>query len=230
MTINNPSLVLTFKAESATETITSDYIVIHSVIFKEQLIKELKSSSNSVSLQIHEDCPYIENILQTQGDVYARLKDGSTILFTGYLSDNYRWVVTDKGTQALSITIEDVGTKLLGKTFLNNNTTSEHIFDDYINASSTHSIVKEVCDAAGITMANNTPSISVNVVKSVDRDTTCREILDEMLFEAGYAYYFTNEGKNDDGEYLVSVRSKSTTYVEVTFKVNLETKKVKADI
>lgn len=42
--------------------------------------------------------------------------------------------------------------------------------------------------------------------------------------------YFTNEGKNEDDEYLVSVRSKTTTFIEVTFKVNLETKKVTADI
>ena len=34
----------------------------------------------------------------------------------------------------------------------------------------------------------------------------------------------------DDGEYLVSVRSKTTTFIEVTFRVNVETKKVIADI
>lgn len=195
MNISNPSLTLRFIAESATETISSDYIGIHSIAFKEQLLRELKSSSNSVTLQIADDCPYIENILQASGDVSAVFKDGNTVLFTGYLSDNHKWVITDRGTQALSITIEDVGTKLLGKTFLTNSVSSEHVFDDYINASSSHSIVKEVCDAAGITMAPNTPVITVKAVKSIGRDTTCKQILDTMLYEAGYAYYFTNEGK-----------------------------------
>ena len=195
MTITNPSLTLNFLAESATTTVNSSYIVLHSFVFKNQLLNGLKSSSNSVSFQLSDKCEAIEDILKAAGDIKAVLKDGNTVLFTGYLSDSYRWTVTASGTQAFSITIEDVGSKLLGKTFLTNSVASEHIFDEYINASSTHSIVKEVCDAAGIIMDSNAPTIAVKAVKAVDRNVTCREILETMLFEAGYAYYFTNDGR-----------------------------------
>lgn len=195
MTITNPNLSLSYIAEGTTATITTAHIVFHSIAFKEQLLKELMSSSNSVSLQLTDDCSEIDNIIGAAGDIWAQLKDGNTILFTGYLSDNYKWTITDKGTQALNIIIEDVGTKLLGKTFLTNNVAADYILDEYINYDSSHSIVKDVCDAAGIIMASNTPQIAVKAVKSINRDTTCREILDKMLYEAGYAYYFTSEGK-----------------------------------
>ena len=195
MIITTPSLKLRFISENSTVTVSSSYLVLHSFEFKEQLLKELKSSSNSVSFQLSEDCPAIESILQAAGDITAQLKDGDTVLFTGYLSDSYKWVVTDSGTKAFSVTIEDVGTKLLGKTFLNNSSASTYVFDEYVNSTSGHSVVREVCTAAGITVDANAPLITERVVKLINRDTTCREILDEMLFEVGYAYYFTKEGK-----------------------------------
>lgn len=195
MTLQNPSLVLNFIDESSTITATTADLIKNSFIWKEQLLNGLKSSSNQVQLELAEDCAAIEYILRTQGDIKATLKDGNTTLFTGYLSDSYKWTITDTGEQALSVIIEDVGTKLLGKTFLNNSINSEWIFDDYINQSSAHSVVKEVCDACGITLDTNAPTISVKVVRSIDRDTTCKEILETMLFEVGYAYYFTSEGK-----------------------------------
>lgn len=41
--------------------------------------------------------------------------------------------------------------------------------------------------------------------------------------------YFTNEGINSDGLYMVAVRDKTSTAVKNYFKVNLETKKVQID-
>ena len=41
--------------------------------------------------------------------------------------------------------------------------------------------------------------------------------------------YFTNEGMNSDGLYMVAVRDKTSTAVKNYFKVNLETKKVQVD-
>lgn len=41
--------------------------------------------------------------------------------------------------------------------------------------------------------------------------------------------YFTNEGVNNNGEYIVAVRQKTSTTVKSYFKVNLETKTVEID-
>ena len=41
--------------------------------------------------------------------------------------------------------------------------------------------------------------------------------------------YFTNEGTNSNGEYIVAVRQKTSTTVKSYFKVNLETKTVEID-
>lgn len=195
MTLINPTLTLSFIDEQSSMSVTAHYLIKNSFVFKEQRLNELKSSSNTVNLQLAEDCPAIEYILGTQGDIKAQLKDGNTVLFTGYLSNSYKWTVTDTGTQALSITLEDIGTKLLKKTFLNNSVASEYVFDEYVNQSSSHSVVKQVCDACGITLDTNAPTISVKIVKSIDRDTTCQEILDTMLFEVGYVYYFKPDGR-----------------------------------
>ena len=41
--------------------------------------------------------------------------------------------------------------------------------------------------------------------------------------------YFTNEGTNSKGEYIVAVRQKTSTTVDDYFKVNIETEEVEVD-
>ena len=193
MILSNPSLVLTFLGDdlpsghSTSQTITNEYIINHSVSFSYQLMNNLKSSSNQVALQISKDCGATEDIVATDGDILATFKDGYNVLFTGFVSTNFSWKVTQSGEQALSITLEDKSSRLLTKCFIS---TGHHLFD-----CEAHQAIEGVCNAAGISISILAETITDHVTKVVDSGTTCRDILDQMLYELGYVYYCDNLGE-----------------------------------
>lgn len=109
------------------------------------------------------------------------------ILFTGYLSTNYSWTITASGEQAISVMLEDVGTRLLGKAFI---ASGNHLF----NCSATDAI-SAICAAAGITVSQDCIQIPSVITKTVDSSKTCKDILEQLVYELGYAYYFDNLGQ-----------------------------------
>ncbi len=191
--INNPSLTLTFLGDDLasghppTQTISQDAIIYRSLTFRYQLLNGLTSSSNQVTLQLEKDCPSIEDIIATDGDIKAVLYDGLTPLFTGYLSTNYTWRVTTTGKRALEITLEDIGTRLLGKAFIAN---GQHLF--HCSASNA---LTTICSAAGITVSDDCMIIEDMITKTVDSSQSCKELIDQMLYELGNVYYFDATGE-----------------------------------
>jgi hypothetical protein len=169
------------------QTITEEHIARRSITFHQQLLSGLKSASNQVDLLLERSCPAIEDIIATEGDVKAVLKDGEAILFTGYLSTSYSWTLTDSGTQALAITIEDIGTRLLGKAFIES---GRHLFN--CNASEA---IEAICARADITASPVCISLTSPVVRSVDGSATCRELLDQLVYELGHVYHFDALGQ-----------------------------------
>jgi len=188
MYIQTPNLTVTYLEESEQVIISTDYIVKDSITFKQQLLKDLYSSSNSITLTLTSGCAENLKMLKASGDIKAVLKDGATVLFTGYISDNYNWIVNSYGTTDLQITIEDVGTKLLPKSYIKNGTSA--VLEDAADT-----IVRTIATAAGITVDSDFPVISTNVLRVVESGETCQDLIKSLLFEVGYAYYFTNEGK-----------------------------------
>lgn len=193
MRLRNPSLILTFmggdlpSGHSTTQTVGYEYIINRSVTINEQLLNGLKSASNQITLHIARDCASVEDIIATDGDIKATLKDGATTLFTGFISTNFSWKVTTHGEQALAITLEDTSVRLLAKPFIE---TGYHLFDCSVSAAA-----EAICEAAGITISSSAVTINDSVFKVVDASQTCRDILDQMLYEAGYVYYCDNLGE-----------------------------------
>ncbi len=193
MTISNPSLELTFlggdleKGHSSVQTIINEGLVGRSISFTHQLLNGLKSSSNQATLQVNRRCPSIEDIIATDGDIKAVLKDSHTVLFTGYLSTNYSWSIAETGEKAMSITLEDVGTRLFGKPFIKS---GHHLFNCAVSAA-----ITAICTAAGVTVSSQCLTLSDVVTKTVDSSATCRDIMDQMLYELGHVYYFDNLGE-----------------------------------
>ncbi len=191
--IDNPSLTLTFLADDLqaghlkTQTVMQKHIIFRSITFRYQLLNGLKSSSNQVSLQLDKDCDSIEDIIATEGDIKAVLYDGVTPLFTGYLSTNYSWSITETGKQVVEITLEDVGTRLLGKAFI---ASGQHLF--HCSASNA---ITAICAAAGITVSEQCMVIDDMVTRTIDSSQSCKDILDQMLYELGCVYYFDEAGK-----------------------------------
>ncbi len=190
--IHNPSLTLTFlggdleAGHPAVQVITEAHIARRSITFHQQLLSGLKSSSNQVDLLLEKSCPAIEDVIATEGDVKAVLKDGSTALFTGYLSTSYNWTVSHSGKQALAITLEDAGTRLLGKAFIES---GRHLF--HCSASEA---IASICQRAGITVSPTCLSLAEQVTHSVDGSATCRELLDQLTYELGHVYFFDELG------------------------------------
>ena len=192
MTLTNPKLILLFEDTNITEAeheLDTRHIVKDSVRLRFQLLDGLKSSSDQISLQLARDCPSIADIICTDKDVHAVLMDGQTILFTGYLSTNHNWVLTEHGEQSFSVTLEGVGTRLLTRPFIS---TGHHLFD-----CTADSAIRAVCTSVGITVSPSIPVLSDRVLKVVEASQSCRDILSQMLYELGYVYHFDNLGRLD---------------------------------
>ena len=190
--LNNPTLYLTFLENDIqfnhelNQVINSNNIVFPSLSFKYQLLNGLKSSSNQISLQLYKTCSSIEDIIVTNGDIKAVLKDGSKTIFTGYLSSNYNWSITSTGESVLNLTIEDVGTKLLVKPFIENG--------EYLINSSAYQALYDICTVAGVSIAQDCEIILDTVISKIESGTTCKDILDQILYELGYVYFFNEYG------------------------------------
>ena len=192
MKLNSPSLILNFSetplsGNPAVQTIGSADIVNRSIRIHQQLLNGLRSSSNQVTLQLSRMCPSIEDIIASDSNILTVLLEGSDVLFTGYLSTNWTWVVTAKGEQNLNITIEDVGTRLLERPFIQS---GRHLLD-----CTTDEAILAICSACGITVSPSRIRITEHVTKVIEASDTCRTIMEQMLYEVGFAYYFDNHGE-----------------------------------
>ena len=187
---NNPILELTFVGAdiegAETQIIDSQAIVKGSISVNKRLLSDLKSASDTVSLALMYGLTTIEDIIKTESDIKAVLKEGDDVLFTGYVSTNFDWSVNSYGEDEFEITLEDVGTRLLRNLF---NSRGEHFFNTSPNV-----VIEEVCEKAGITVSPNIPAINTTVTCSVKEGTKCKDILDQLVYELNYAYYFDRYG------------------------------------
>ncbi len=193
MILMNPQLTLLFIGDDlkpghqTRQIVSSEFIVNHSVSIRYQLLNGLKSSSNQAALQVTRDCPSIEDIVATEGDVKAVFSDDSGTIFTGYLSTNWSWSVTSSGEKAMNLTIEDVGTRLLGKPFISS---GYHLFN-----CTTTAAIHSICSAAGVVLSASCPDIPNVITKTIDSSKSCKDILEQILYELGYVYHFNALGQ-----------------------------------
>lgn len=191
--ITDPSLILTFTANDleagheSVQTITGSDLLTRSISIEHRLLDGLKPSSDKAELSIRKGAPVAEDIIRTEGDIHAVLMDGSKTLFTGYVSTNFSWSVTDYGEETLSITIEDVGTRLLEKSFI---TEGFHLFQ-----CEAYKAVEAIAARAGITISPDSQKPTARVVRCVEGDESCKELLTELLYELGYVYAFDEYGE-----------------------------------
>ena len=194
MKLTDPSLTLEFlgndlePGHSTTQTLGDTELIRGSFQFKEQRLNGLKSSSDQVTLQIRARCSSTEDIIATDGDIKAVLKDGDSPLFTGYVSTRFSWSVTANGEQAINITLESVGTRLFDNAFIE---TGKHFFDCSASAA-----IYTVLAPLGISIRSGDERLVLqNVKKVVEAGETCRQILDQLLYECNAVYYFDAVGE-----------------------------------
>ena len=202
---------LTFLDTNTTREISDNYIVKDSIKYEYKLLKDLSPSSNRVTLKLIKECPEVELIIAAKKDVKV---EGD---FVGYLSNNYTWTVTPTGQQALQVTIEDVGTRLLKKSF-----SKETLYKGKAS-----DVLNSICQLAGVVRSDST---DINKEVCFIAEGTYADALSNLLRECGYTYYFTNEGKlavkkfnfSEDATYVVdktNLFSHSDKAITLTKKV-----------
>ena len=194
MKLLNPNLYLKFlggdlePGHSAEQIVSACHLIQNSFSFKRQLLNGLKSSSDQISLQITRDCPSVEDILATDGDVTATLSDTNGVIYTGYLGTNVTWGVTDHGEQALNVTLESKGTRLFNKPYIE---TGKHFFDDTASA-----VIYSLVNPLGITIRQGDErKLLQNVRLTVEAGTPIRELIDQLCYECNAVYWFNNLGE-----------------------------------
>lgn len=222
MTLTDPKLILTFlendlaPGHSTTQTLGDTELVRHTFTFKRQRFNGLKSSSDTVSFQLVRRCSATEDIIATEGDIKAVLQDGDTVLFTGFVSTNFSWAVTDHGEQVLNISLESVGTRLFNKAFIE---TGKYFFDCTASAA-----VYNIINPLGISLREGDErKLLQNVKKCVEGGTTCRDLMDQLCYECNAVYFFNNVG-----ELCIQEITADTTGVPVydSSKLRMKDKKV----
>ena len=209
---DNPSLNLTFMFPDvypSNVSILGHDIVRGSISIKKNLLSGLNSASSRATLSLAGDTDVIKNIIRTEGDIKAILSNGTETLFTGYISTKHSWSVNADGEQIFKITIEDVGTRLLGTVFVES---GQHFFDTQANE-----VIEVVTEKAGVVLAKTIPSLTTKVTCLVEEGTTCQDILKNLLYELGYVYYFDNYGEMN----LYKIDCTSTVGLRVANSANL---------
>ena len=194
MRLNDPKLILTFlgndlePGHSTEQEIDSSYIVNLSAEELRQLLNGLKSSSDTLKITLFRRCPSVEDIIATEGNIKVQLYDEDQLKWTGFLSTNYSYAITDHGEQALVCTIETVGTRLFNRTFIE---TGYHFFDCAANAA-----VYAVISPLGLTIrSGDERKLLQPVRKEVDSKMTRRQILDQLFYECNSVYSFNERGE-----------------------------------
>lgn len=193
MTYTDPKLTLNFKGEDlpaghlAIQEITYEYIINGSIQRIRQLLDGLKSSSNQVKLQLSRNCQSTEDIIATSGDIEAVLSDGNVNIFTGYVSTDFSWNVTKHGEQVLQITLEDVGTRLFSKPFIE---TGKHFF-----SGTASSAISAICTAVGVNVHPDYASaLTQSIAFTAEAGDTCKELISKLCYECNAVYHFDENG------------------------------------
>lgn len=198
MTFTNPNIVLNGK-DGWTLSIGNESIVPTSFKKEQKLMNDLSPSSNKVSIEIS-DWNKVSSIMTRQEDLRATFYDGTTPVFTGYLSNKSTWQLTDSGIKKMSLTFEDVGTRLLGKTFLPSATGEEYVDTTLLD------FTRRICTRCGIVLST-TSARNVSIKALVSGRSTCKDILNQVMKETGYVYAFDNYGRM----YLYEIPSTADT-------------------
>lgn len=184
--INNP-----YRIEDVVKNITVD----------ENLTTNLESSSAIWKVTLPHDCPYSLTIIQ-KDDLHAKLYDGATIFFTGWVSTNFSYVIDSHGQQAVQITLEDNGTHLLKAPYIKDQSyeISNKFSSIEPDAEGKLGVVQQICNACGIEWINQLDDgsdIMTNdtVVTAVaDAGETCESLLKSVCKEMGCVYLFNEKG------------------------------------
>jgi hypothetical protein len=190
--------IIKLTIDGITTDVTSS-VISDSLKLSYSLFKDLTPTTNRADFRLLGKCSIIPDLLETQNDVVVEIKEGSTYLFYGYLTDNLSWQINTTGNQPISLSAEDPGIKKLKKTWVSANS----LCTIYSNLAicnpldTANSILHKICTLAGVTVDTSIPTISSTLSLIIqDKDNkTYWDVLQTISYEYGYTFYFTEDGK-----------------------------------
>ena len=190
--ITEPRLHLKFGQDlpagrSREQDILKEYIVKGSVEQNSVFCKDLKSSSDTVSLLLEKNCPTILDFLCVEEPVQAVLYDGLVTVYTGYVSASYSWVIGHTGAKTFKITLENKATKLLTVPYI---AVGYNSLDGKVS-----DIIQSICEKTGLEISSETQIPDYSVCRAISSEDTCKNILTDILYEGGWVYRFDQNGK-----------------------------------
>jgi len=171
----------------------SALVDVKSISKQVRLHTEMRPNSNKLQFNVVYDATLFAALL-SYDTIQITVLDGATPYFYGYLSPNYKATIRD-GRRYITIIAEDPTLQLLGV----------KITDTFVKAgyavctpaATSTSLVHAIATAAGVTLAAGAPTISTVIPFLVilnDDKTTWSKLLEDILFEYGYVYYFNASG------------------------------------
>lgn len=142
------------------------------------------------------------------------------VIVTFYMIFDIRSKIEEKNYNTDNISVDE------------NEVSEENIVEEENTVSEENTIAEENTVSKETNTVENTSS---KEEVSEEEDTYSTKKLDEAKALVKKAWgeddtvYFTNEGLNSEGLYMVAARDKTSTAVKNYFKVNLDTKKVQVD-
>lgn len=190
--ITEPRLHLIFGQDlpagrNKEQDILKEYIVKDSVEQNSVFCKDLKSSSDTVSLLLEKNCPTILDFLCVEEPVQAVLYDGLTTVYTGYVSASYSWVIGHTGAKTFKVTLENKATKLLSVPYIE---VGYNSLDGKVS-----DIIQSICGKTGLEISSETQIPDYSVCRAISSEDTCKSILTDILYEGGWVYRFDQNGK-----------------------------------
>lgn len=140
------------------------------------------------------------------------------VVITFYMIFDIRKKVDDVNYNTNDIEVENV----VEENTVDTNTIVENVVEADNNAVDQNEITDPNADNSGEEVSEENDAYSNSKFSEAEN-------LVKKAWGEDDTVYFTIEGVNSEGLYLVAAREKSTTNVRNYFKVNLETKKVEVD-
>jgi hypothetical protein len=162
----------------------------------------LHANTNKIAFRVNRksSClsPLIANAGSTNVLVNITNTDASSF-FTGYLTDDFSWEIGGRGQDDFTLHAEDPGIKLLKKAWVSDNSLFTYLNGIKVcdSSSTSNSFIHKLASKAGVTLASSLPSIAQTIAfKVTDSDgKTYWDLLDKVLYEFGYVFYFDSSGK-----------------------------------
>lgn len=178
---------------SGTPTDITSRVEVPSIVRTTRLHTEMRANVNRLDLRAQFDSTLWAALVGASEISISVTKDGAAY-FTGVLSPNFETEIAD-GRKYIAIIAEDYTLSKLGKTISAVTTYAGYAVST--PAATATSLLHAITTAAGVTLAAGAPTIS-SIVPYVgilpDDKMTWGQLLDAILFEYGYVYYFLADG------------------------------------